>query len=189
MVREGAASEFRRITYEEQQEYIRQLADLSDSKSDVDEGQVDAEFIPQAAQHESSDVEDVFEDSENRIELEDENSTYNAENPENPAKVWKSLTPEEFEAYLGIITTAGVHHSKSKPTVDLWKTYANPLYRAIMGLTRFWSISRFLRFDNANNRADRLATDKAAAITDIYNLLNANLRSSYSRSDRLTVDE
>ncbi|KAF2892975.1 hypothetical protein ILUMI_13196, partial [Ignelater luminosus] len=54
-------------------------------------------------------------------------AAYNAENPGNPAKVWKSLTPEEFEAYLGIIITAGVHQSKSEPTVDLWKTDANPL--------------------------------------------------------------
>ncbi|KAF2905800.1 hypothetical protein ILUMI_00376 [Ignelater luminosus] len=189
------------MTYEEQQEYIRQLADLSDSESNVDEGQVNEEFIPQTAQHESSDVED----SENRIELENENNSdnesegsadessdanclfekdktvrhrkppktgrvrkhnilreksgptkstqmlsicetfkcmfsdvmcniiiretnqkansvcaaYNAENPGNLAKVWKSFTPEEFEEYLGIIITAGVHHSKSEPTVDL----------------------------------------------------------------------
>ncbi|KAF2878860.1 hypothetical protein ILUMI_27310 [Ignelater luminosus] len=58
-----------------------------------------------------------------------------------------------------------------------------------MGPNRFWSISRFLRIDNANNCADRLATDKAAVITDILNLLNANLRSFYSASGRLIVDE
>ncbi|KAF2902527.1 hypothetical protein ILUMI_03660 [Ignelater luminosus] len=201
------------MTYEEQQDYIRQLADLLDGESDVDESQVDKEFISQTAQRESSDVEDVFEDSENRIGLEDENSSddksessvdkssnanclfgkdkivwhrtppktgrvrkhnllheksglakltqilsmrktfkcifsdvmcdiiiretnqkansvyavYNAENPGNPAKVWKFLTPEEFETYLGIIITTGVNHSKSESTVDLWKTDANSL--------------------------------------------------------------
>ncbi|KAF2892281.1 hypothetical protein ILUMI_13896 [Ignelater luminosus] len=74
------------------------------------------------------------------------NSVYaacNAENPENPPKVWKFLIPEEFEAYLGIIISAGVHHSKSKPTADSWKTDAKPLYRATMSLNRFWNISRF----------------------------------------------
>ncbi|KAF2879851.1 hypothetical protein ILUMI_26308 [Ignelater luminosus] len=247
MVREAAASKFRRMTYEKQQEYIRQLANLSDSQSDVDEGQVDKEFIPQAAQHESSAVEDVFENSENRIELEDENSSDNeSEGSADESSdanclfgkdktVWHRTPPktgrvrkhnilreksgptkstqmlsicETFKCIFSDVMCNIIIRETNRKANSVYAAYnvenleilqkfgnplhlknANPLYRAAKGLNRFWSISRFLRFDNANSRANRLATDKAAAITDIFNLLNANLRSSYSPSDRLTVDE
>lgn len=47
----------------------------------------------------------------------------------------------------------------------------------------------FIRFDNAHTRADRLKEDKAAPISDIWIMLNANLEKMYKPTECLTVDE
>jgi len=44
-------------------------------------------------------------------------------------------------------------------------------------------------YDNANTRADRLKENKAAAIQDIWTMLNANLEKIYRPIQCLTVDE
>ena len=116
-------------------------------------------------------------------------SNYNKENPTKTQKQWKPLTSEEFDAFLGIIITAGVRLSNFEHTKELWKTDAYPLYRASMPINRFWQLNRFLRFDNDATRNDRLKTNKAAAIADIFEMLNTNLRSNYKPSDSLTIDE
>ena len=113
----------------------------------------------------------------------------NIQNPNKAPRVWKPLTSDEFDAYLGILITAGVRHSNNENCKDLWKTDAYPLYRASMGINRFWAISRYLRFDNTITHSERLKTEKATAINDILNILNFNLRSNYVPSDCLTVDE
>lgn len=116
-------------------------------------------------------------------------ATHNFINPEKPPKKWKLLTEKEFDAYLAILINAGVHQSNNEHTKMLWATTSNPLYRASMGLNRFWEISRFLRFDNQNTRQFRLQTDKAAAISEIFELLNENLRKYYTPSECVVVDE
>ncbi|KAB0805311.1 hypothetical protein PPYR_02281 [Photinus pyralis] len=116
-------------------------------------------------------------------------SKWNISNPEKPQKIWKPLTEEEFDGYLGILITAGVRHSSSEDVKELWRMDAYPLYRATMAINRFWAITRFLRFDNANTRPQRLESDKAAAITELWLLLNNNLRAHYVPSECLTVDE
>lgn len=104
--------------------------------------------------------------------------SYQKWNTENPTRirVWKPVTPSEFDAYLGIILFAGVSRSSREHTEDLWKCSAHPLYRATMGLQRFYTILRYIRFDNGNTREQRLLTDKAAAILDNWLMLNRNLK-------------
>lgn len=114
---------------------------------------------------------------------------WNAENPDKPAKKLKEFTQDELYAYIGILITMGVHHSNSEPVNVLWKSDSYPLYRATTPINRFRDICRFIRFDNENTRNDRLQSDKAAAITDIWLMLNANLSSKYVASDCVTVDE
>lgn len=74
-------------------------------------------------------------------------------------------------------------------TATSWKTNAFPLYRASLSLNRFWQISRFIRFDNVNTRSEHLRSDKAAAISDIFEMLNSNLRKNYVPSDCVTVEQ
>ena len=71
----------------------------------------------------------------------------------------------------------------------MWKKASFPLYRATMGRSRFQSILRFIRFDDHTTRHVRAASDKAAPISDIWNMLNANLASVYKPTEYLTIDE
>lgn len=114
---------------------------------------------------------------------------WNNEHPNSTPKSWKNITPEEFDGYLGILVTTGVRHSKKENLRDLWKSDAYPLYRATMSINRFYAIQRFIRFDNVNTRPERLKTSKAAAISELWLLLMQNLRSNYTPSECLTVDE
>lgn len=104
-------------------------------------------------------------------------------------QVWKILNENELYAYIGILIFAGVSRSNCEHTKELWALNANPLYRATMGLRRFWSITQYIRFDNQNTRAQRLIENKAAPIADLFAMLNANLKSNYKPSVSLTVDE
>lgn len=120
------------------------------------------------------------------------NSVYdewNAKNPLKVQKIWQDLTLIEFNAYLAILIECGRNHSNTQHTKELWKVNALPLYRASMAINRFWSITRFIRFDNPTSRNTRLLEDKSAAISEIFMLLNANLNAQYTPSDCVVVDE
>ena len=58
-----------------------------------------------------------------------------------------------------------------------------------MGINRFWNIIRFIRFDDANTRAQRMEIDKAAPIRDIWTMLNNSLPKHYNPIEHLTIDE
>ncbi|XP_017795845.1 PREDICTED: piggyBac transposable element-derived protein 4-like [Habropoda laboriosa] len=113
---------------------------------------------------------------------------YNSDNP-TKLKTWKSLMTEELSAFIGILITAGVNNSNVDHVYDMWKTTSYPLYRAAMGVNTFRNILRFIRFDDANTRAERAVQDKLAPITDIWIMLNANLTKAYKPSENLTIDE
>lgn len=120
------------------------------------------------------------------------NQCYVRENTQNPTReqrTWKAVTKSEFDAYLGLLLLSSVTHSGYVHTTDLWKTTSHPIYRAAMSVRRFWAISRFIRFDNGNTRQQRKQTDKAAAIADIFLMLNSNLHSNYVAGANVTVDE
>ena len=114
---------------------------------------------------------------------------WNAANPTKKQLVWNPITESEFEAYLGILLFAGVSRSNNEHTHELWKSSAHPLYHASMGQERFYIVSRYIRFDNGASRPQRLRTDKAAAITDIWLMLNRNLQECYIPGPNITVDE
>jgi len=119
-------------------------------------------------------------------------STYTAYNEKNSDKkqlVWKNLELQEFYAFLAILITSGANNSNTDNAKDMWQTYSYPLYRAAMSINRFWNIIRFIRFDDANTRAERMETDKAAPIRDIWTMLNSNLAKHYKPTEYLTIDE
>lgn len=58
-----------------------------------------------------------------------------------------------------------------------------------MGLNRFKSILRFIRFDDKSKRSDRRKTDKLAPIRDLFNMIDLNLSRMYSPGPSLTIDE
>lgn len=114
---------------------------------------------------------------------------WNAAHPDKPPRQWTKITQTEFLAYCGILLVMGSFRSNFERVGDLWNTNSFPLYRATMSLNRFKAITRFIRFDNSDTRDFRLTTDKAAAISEIFEMVNANLMKYYVPSDCLTVDE
>lgn len=71
----------------------------------------------------------------------------------------------------------------------MWKVDALPIIRVAMSRDRFKMMLRFIRFGNENTRAKRVQTDKAAAIRDLWIMLNKNLKRSYKPYDCITIDE
>jgi len=120
------------------------------------------------------------------------NSTYAAYNSQIPEKIqlkWDNLTVTEYYAFLGVLIMSGANNSNNDHSTEMWRSTSYPLYRASMGLNRFWNILRFIRFDNANSRVERMKDDKAAPIRDIWEMLKANLTKLYKPSECLTIDE
>lgn len=104
-------------------------------------------------------------------------------------KIFQPFTEEELDAFFGILIFCGVHKSNKEHLSELWKPIHLPLIRAAMPLDRFRMMLRVIRFDNDATRTSRAATDKAAAIRDIWAMLNDNLRRNYKPGECITVDE
>ena len=113
---------------------------------------------------------------------------WNLDNP-TKKKTWVDFTSVELDAFLGFLITAGVRQSSGEHISELFKSDAYPLYRAVMARSRFLELCRFIRFDDIRTRPGRLLTDKAAAIKDIWLILNSNLSKLYVPSDCIVVDE
>lgn len=83
---------------------------------------------------------------------------------------------------------AGVHKNNKENLEDMWKIDALPLIHAAMSREHFKMMHRFIRFDSENKR-ERVKTDKAAPIRDIWTMLNKNLEKSFDPYECITVDE
>ncbi|XP_037530523.1 piggyBac transposable element-derived protein 4-like [Nematolebias whitei] len=103
---------------------------------------------------------------------------------------WKPLDPTDLHAYIGILVLAGVYRSKGEATASLWnEENGRPIFRATMSLETFHMISRVIRFDNRDTRADRRERDKLAAIRDVWNKWVEILPLLYNPGPHVTVDE
>jgi len=114
---------------------------------------------------------------------------YNKNNSEKDPCVWKNITSQELYAFLGVLICAGANNSNIDHINEMCKSSSFPLYRATMGINRFKSILRFIRFDDFNTRQQRLLEDKSAPISDVWNMLKANLCAMYRPIENLTIDE
>lgn len=71
----------------------------------------------------------------------------------------------------------------------MWSPLNHAIYRGTMSQIRFKALTKYIRFDSAHTRAERIQLDKAAPITEIWTMLNANLQRAYTPSESITVDE
>ena len=71
----------------------------------------------------------------------------------------------------------------------MWKSDPLPLLRAAMSRDRLKMMLRFIRFENKNTRAERVHTDKAAPIRDIWIMFNRNLEKPFKPYECITIDE
>lgn len=103
---------------------------------------------------------------------------------------WKPCDNIEIRAFLGLLLTAG-HLSANDTSYDvLWsRLYGPSIFRATMGLKRFKSLLRFIRFDDKGTRSERRTNDKLAPIRVIWEKVNNNLKKHYLPGENITVDE
>ncbi|XP_056633358.1 uncharacterized protein LOC130442962 [Diorhabda sublineata] len=106
-----------------------------------------------------------------------------------PDAKWKCCDKIEMYAFFGLLFTVG-HLKCNNTSYDvLWNSiYRPPFFRATMGLNRFKTLLRFIRFDNKETRFKRRENDKLAAIRDIWNVfLNAARSNNICRRNRIKM--
>ncbi|XP_052360982.1 piggyBac transposable element-derived protein 4-like [Oncorhynchus keta] len=103
---------------------------------------------------------------------------------------WRPMDATDLRAYLGLLILAGVYRSRGEAAASLWDAESGrTVFRATMSLKVFHRYSRLLRFDDRQSRAARLATDKLAAIREVWDLWEARLPALYNPGPDVTVDE
>ncbi|XP_013884959.1 piggyBac transposable element-derived protein 4 isoform X2 [Austrofundulus limnaeus] len=74
--------------------------------------------------------------------------------------------------------------------IESWsEKYAVPAIKETMSRDRYKEIMRYLRFDNKDTRAERVKTDRFAAVSDIWQRLVRNCHQCYIPGQHITVDE
>jgi hypothetical protein len=109
--------------------------------------------------------------------------------PNKQPRVWQAVTVDEIYAVIGLLLVSGVTSSNLVHVKELWQRDGLPIYKATMNVNRFSEIMRYIRFDYGPTRQQRVRTDKAAAISDIWTMLNANLKTAYNPHEAITIDE
>lgn len=103
---------------------------------------------------------------------------------------WKNIDLQTLRAYIGLLLLAGVYRSKGECVTELWDDRrGRPIFRATMSLEQFRLINSCIRFDDKSDRLDRRQRDKLAAIRNVFDRWNNNLKTMYILSDCVTVDE
>ncbi|XP_020359447.1 piggyBac transposable element-derived protein 4-like [Oncorhynchus kisutch] len=103
---------------------------------------------------------------------------------------WRPMDTTDLRAYLGLLILAGVYRSRGEAAASLWDAESGrTVFRATMSLKVFHRYSRLLRFDDRHSRPARLATDKLAAIREVWDLWEARLPALYNPGPDVTVDE
>ena len=107
-----------------------------------------------------------------------------------PNSVYKNFTSQEVEAGFAIIIRAGLDRDYYADLHRLWDPIdSRPFYRVTMALNRFKFLLRCMRFDNYCNRPARHGNDRLAAIREVWETFNSNLRNMYIPNEALTVVE
>ncbi|XP_054717484.1 piggyBac transposable element-derived protein 4-like [Uloborus diversus] len=103
---------------------------------------------------------------------------------------WQKIDYNDLHCYLGLLILAGVFKSHGEALTSLWsEEFGRPIFRAAMSLKRFKVISRVLRFDNKNTRAERRLSDKMAAIREWWDTWVEVLPKLYNPGNHVTIDE
>ncbi|XP_053296890.1 piggyBac transposable element-derived protein 4-like [Pleuronectes platessa] len=103
---------------------------------------------------------------------------------------WREMYEVDLLAYIGLLILAGVYRSRGEAAASLWHPEnSRALFRATMPLKQFHTYSRLLRFDDRETRPRRRASDKLAAIREVWDLWVSQLPCLYNPGPEVTVDE
>ena len=82
----------------------------------------------------------------------------------------------DLRAYVGLLILAGVYRSRGEAAASWWDAEnGRAIFRATMPLKLFHTYSRLLRFDERETRRRRRATDKLAAVREVWDAWVARL--------------
>lgn len=97
----------------------------------------------------------------------------------------------EIKAMFGILYLAGVYRSSHRNLRDLWRTNGTgiDIFRTVMAFNRFSFLLQCLRFDNIENRQERLQLDKLAPIRAVFDKFVSNCQQAYTPGQYITIDE
>ncbi|XP_038841602.1 piggyBac transposable element-derived protein 4-like, partial [Salvelinus namaycush] len=103
---------------------------------------------------------------------------------------WRPMDSTDLRAYVGLLILAGVYRSRGEAAASLWDAESGrTVFRATMPLKAFHKYSRLLRFDDRQSRPARLATDRLAAVREVWDLWEERLQALYNPGPEVTVDE
>ncbi|XP_062310092.1 piggyBac transposable element-derived protein 4-like [Osmerus eperlanus] len=103
---------------------------------------------------------------------------------------WKAMDATDLCAYIGLLILAGVYKSRGEAAASLWDVQSGrAIFRATMQLKLFYTYSTSIRFDDRGTRAARRATDKLAAIREVWDMWVERLPRLYDPGPEVTVDE
>lgn len=104
--------------------------------------------------------------------------------------VWKHIDLYELQTYIGLLLLAGVYRARLEPIQHLWNVRdGRPIFGKAMSRNRFSLITRCLRFDKKDDRVERRARDKLAAIREFHDSFASKCRGNYHVGCNVSVDE
>ncbi|XP_047664940.1 uncharacterized protein LOC113656411 [Tachysurus fulvidraco] len=100
-----------------------------------------------------------------------------------------NLTIHELMAFISILFVRAIM-CPIGAIVDCWsESFLVPVIKETIPRDRFLSIMQHLRFDDKDRRAERMKTDKFAAISDIWTRFTKNCAESFTPGEHMTIDE
>ncbi|KAJ8914718.1 hypothetical protein NQ315_017428 [Exocentrus adspersus] len=97
----------------------------------------------------------------------------------------------EIKAFLGLLYLAGVFGGGHRQLADFWVTngLGIDIFRMAMSEKRFRFLLRCLRFDDRLTRKERRATDKLAAVRDLFTSFISSCKTHYHLGKNVTINE
>lgn len=104
---------------------------------------------------------------------------------------YKDTDSVEIDALIGLLMLCSIFKSGKEDLSSLFSTgvRGRPIFRGIMSLKRCQTLLLALRFDNALTREARKETDRAAAISFIFNRFISNSLNNYAIGNCACIDE
>nr|XP_012148086.1 PREDICTED: piggyBac transposable element-derived protein 4-like [Megachile rotundata] len=100
------------------------------------------------------------------------------------------LSTAKLYAFFAILYARGAYEAKNIDVALLWnKKWGPPFFSNTMSRHDFTEIMRFIRFDDRNQRSQRLQTDKFAMISEVWNKFIDNSQNCYKPGPYITIDE
>lgn len=100
------------------------------------------------------------------------------------------LSAVKLYAFIALLYVRGAFEAKYIDISLLWNKKWGPAFFAnTMSRNDFTEIMRFIRFDNRNQRSQRLQTDKFALISEVWCKFVENSQNCYKPGPYITIDE